>query len=85
MEPYASFRDDRNLRLPATDLIASRIVVLPTGTAVTEADIDTIGSIIRVAVAGARELARRQDPLAARSAAGSGHDPETYAGMLGGG
>ncbi len=51
-EPYV--RDA--VRLPATEALAARVLVLPTGTSITEDDIATICAIIRLVVAHADEL-----------------------------
>ncbi len=50
MEPYKSSSSSAHLLLPQTEKIAARIVVLPTGTAVGGADVQTICSIIRTAL-----------------------------------
>ena len=50
-EPYRSGVRGAERPLPATDHVASRVVCLPTGPTVSEADIDTIGEIIRTACA----------------------------------
>ena len=51
-EPYAS----ASIPLPASEAVAARVLVLPTGTSVTEDDIATICAIIRLVVAQADEL-----------------------------
>lgn len=51
MEPYRSQFPDAGLRLPDTELIAERVLHLPTGTGVTPADIAKICDLIRTAVA----------------------------------
>ena len=50
-EPYAG----ASMPLPATEALAARVLVLPTGTAVAEDDIATICAIIRLVVAQADE------------------------------
>jgi dTDP-4-amino-4,6-dideoxygalactose transaminase len=50
MEPYRSLFPQAGLLLPSTENIADRILVLPTGTAVTPADIMKICAIIRTAL-----------------------------------
>jgi dTDP-4-amino-4,6-dideoxygalactose transaminase len=47
-----------HVRLPVTEMLAERVLILPTGTAVTLADIRIIGEIIASAVAGAADLQR---------------------------
>lgn len=46
MEPYRTLYPDAGEGLPHTELVASRVIVLPTGTAVTPAVIEKIGKII---------------------------------------
>ncbi len=50
-EPYRSRGRLTGRPLPGTDHVASRVVCLPTGPTVSEADIDTIAEIIRAACA----------------------------------
>jgi len=50
MEPYCSLFPDAGLHLPETEAIAERVLVLPTGFAVTSADIVKICAIIRSAI-----------------------------------
>ncbi len=50
MEPYRSLQPDAPVYLPETEKIAERIMLLPTGQAVSEADILKICSIIRRAI-----------------------------------
>lgn len=54
LEPYVSGRT----RLPATEALCERVLVLPTGTAITEDDIVTICAIIRLAVERGDDPAR---------------------------
>lgn len=53
MEPYATSLRYRDVVLPQTEKIASRVLVLPTGTSVSESDAETICRIIRTAIANA--------------------------------
>jgi dTDP-4-amino-4,6-dideoxygalactose transaminase len=48
MEPYRSL--DPMLRLPITERVASRILILPTGSAVAQEEVTTICQIMRLAV-----------------------------------
>ena len=59
MEPYRSYFPHAGLLLPETERVASKIVVLPTGTAIGEAEIAGICGVIRLAAANGRELAER--------------------------
>ena len=51
MEPYRSLQPEAGASLPVTERLADQVVVLPTGTAVTEADVATITGILSEAVA----------------------------------
>ena len=48
MEPYRSL--DPMLRLPVTERVASRVLILPTGSAVAEEEVTTICQIMRLAI-----------------------------------
>lgn len=54
MEPYRSLYPHAGLLLPNTETVASRVVVLPTGTALPADAVDTILSILRVLGQGSR-------------------------------
>lgn len=56
MEPYRSYFPHAGLSLPETEFLAQRVMSLPTGTAVTGDDIQTITGLIRFIVAHSREL-----------------------------
>ena len=53
MEPYRSFFPHAGLLLPETERVASRVLVLPTGTAVGEAEIGQVCRILQVAIGNA--------------------------------
>lgn len=57
MEPYASMNGSR--RLPVTDLIAGRVLLLPTGATIGRPEIEAICSIIRTALAEAARVRQR--------------------------
>lgn len=59
MEPYRSLYPHSGLLLPNTLRVAERVLLLPTGTAVDEATIKTICSIIRTAIAQADTVRAR--------------------------
>ncbi|MEJ5199802.1 MAG: DegT/DnrJ/EryC1/StrS family aminotransferase, partial [Anaerolineae bacterium] len=61
MEPYRTLFPDAGQHLPHTEQIAERVMVLPTGTAVREREIETIGGILRAAIANAAEVRQRVD------------------------
>ncbi len=50
MEPYRSINPHAGLRLPDTEALAQRVMVLPTGTGTNRRDIAVIARIIRTAV-----------------------------------
>ena len=50
MQPYRSLYPHAGLLLPNTDLVANRVVVLPTGSSVTEATIQKIAEMIKHAI-----------------------------------
>jgi dTDP-4-amino-4,6-dideoxygalactose transaminase len=64
MEPYRSLQPNAGLVLPETERIASRVIVLPTGSAVSPADIETICQILRTAFDHAEEVRKRIHPVA---------------------
>lgn len=59
MEPYRSYYPNAHLLLPVTEEVVRRVVVLPTGTAVTPGDVHQIGQIIRWALDNAGDLRKR--------------------------
>lgn len=65
MEPYRSHQPHAGLLLPQTEAVASRLLVLPTGTTIDRDDIATICSILRTAVANPDQV----NMLAAKAAA----------------
>lgn len=56
MQPYRSLFPHAGLLLPATESLCERILVLPTGTAVSEENILQISTILRLAIEHASEL-----------------------------
>jgi len=68
MEPYRSLYPEAGLRLPRTEALTERVLVLPTGTQVGSAEIDAIAGILRVAIAHGPEIAPK---LRSRGLAGS--------------
>jgi len=59
MDPYRSYYPNADLLLPVTEDVVRRVVVLPTGTAVTPRDVEQIGRIIRWALDNAGALRKR--------------------------
>jgi dTDP-4-amino-4,6-dideoxygalactose transaminase len=56
MEPYRTLFPDAATSLPETERLAGRILVMPTGSAVSEQDIETICNILRLALVHADEV-----------------------------
>jgi dTDP-4-amino-4,6-dideoxygalactose transaminase len=48
MEPYRSYYPHAGLVLPNTKLVADRVLVLPTGSAMPADDIESISAIVRL-------------------------------------
>ncbi len=71
MEPYASLFPHAKLVLRATDAIAQRVLLLPTGTAVGTDEISKICRVLRLAVSSAADVGHA---LQARRAAASTPD-----------
>ena len=67
MEPYRSYYPHAGLLLPETERMVERLLVLPTGTAVTGDDIEEICAVLRLVIgAGAEVSARLQNGRAAQ-------------------
>lgn len=59
MEPYLSEDPDAGLTVPVTELLAERLLILPTGTAAGSEEISGICEIIRAAIHEGHETRRR--------------------------
>ncbi|MBN1584554.1 MAG: aminotransferase class I/II-fold pyridoxal phosphate-dependent enzyme [Anaerolineae bacterium] len=59
MEPYRSLFPHAGLLLPETESLVQRVMTLPTGTGVSEAEIDCICQIIRFAISNGPEISHR--------------------------
>jgi dTDP-4-amino-4,6-dideoxygalactose transaminase len=59
MQPYRSLYPHAGLMLPATIGVADRVIVLPTGTAMNEADAALVCNVIRRAMSEARQIRAR--------------------------
>jgi dTDP-4-amino-4,6-dideoxygalactose transaminase len=59
MEPYRSYFPHAGLLLPETEKLVQRVLVLPTGTAVGQKEIEGICQVIRVAVANGHDIKKR--------------------------
>ncbi|MGH7127684.1 MAG: DegT/DnrJ/EryC1/StrS family aminotransferase [Planctomycetaceae bacterium] len=57
MEPYRSLYPDAGLTLPVTERVADRVLLLPTGTAIGEREVTTIGSLLKTAIENADRIA----------------------------
>ena len=62
MEPYASRPWAAREELPVTESVCGKVMALPTGTAVTVADIAVVCDLIRDAVAASDEIGERVRP-----------------------
>jgi dTDP-4-amino-4,6-dideoxygalactose transaminase len=58
MEPYRSEQPQAGASLPETDSLVQRVLQLPTGTALSDADVDQVCEIVRLAFEHGRELSR---------------------------
>lgn len=59
MEPYRSERPEAGLALPETERLSRKVLALPTGTAVGQAEIARIAQIIRLALANSQTIVDR--------------------------
>jgi dTDP-4-amino-4,6-dideoxygalactose transaminase len=59
MEPYRTQMPDAGERLPHTEALSRRVMVLPTGTSLGREEIGVICGIIRLTVANGREIRQR--------------------------
>jgi dTDP-4-amino-4,6-dideoxygalactose transaminase len=59
MEPYASTMPNVGSRLPVTEGLARRVLVLPTGTAVNTEQIEIICGILRFAISHGGEVVQK--------------------------
>jgi dTDP-4-amino-4,6-dideoxygalactose transaminase len=77
LEPYRSAPPPGGWRLPATERLAARLMVLPTGTGLGLPDIRRVCDLIRAALAQAPRIRRA---LPGASAAKTGPDPRRSSG-----
>jgi dTDP-4-amino-4,6-dideoxygalactose transaminase len=66
MEPYRSYFPHAGLLLPHTERLVTRVMSLPTGTAVGEPEIAQLGALIRFALANGPAITQRLGALAER-------------------
>jgi len=59
MEPYASRDPGAGRRLPVTERVLSRVLLLPTGAAVGPREVETVASVVRTAMAHASSVCAR--------------------------
>lgn len=64
MEPYRSYSPHAGLLLPNTERLVTRVLSLPTGTAVGEGEISQICQILRLVVENGSEVRQRMEKLA---------------------
>jgi dTDP-4-amino-4,6-dideoxygalactose transaminase len=50
MEPYRTLYPDAGRHLPHTEAVCGRVLILPTGTAMSETDVDRVCELIRIAL-----------------------------------
>ena len=62
MEPYRSYYPNAGLVLPNTKRVAERVVVLPSGSTISEDDIRAIVAVLKVLGEAKPELLRQSDP-----------------------
>jgi dTDP-4-amino-4,6-dideoxygalactose transaminase len=67
MEPYASAAHTEAASLPVTERLAASVLALPTGTAISPAQVAEICAIIRLALSHADDVARRLENSASQS------------------
>jgi dTDP-4-amino-4,6-dideoxygalactose transaminase len=66
MEPYRSYQPYASLLVPATEQLVERILILPTGTSVSEKHIQKIGQIFRFVIENATDITSKMDPIDAK-------------------
>ena len=59
MQPYCTLFPDAGLRLPVTERLCRRVIVLPSGTAVDKGAIERVCGVIRLAAKNADEIRRK--------------------------
>ena len=59
MEPYRSLMPQAGLWLPQTERVAGRIMLLPTGTAITKEDVKAVCALIQLAIENSTHVRRR--------------------------
>jgi dTDP-4-amino-4,6-dideoxygalactose transaminase len=59
MEPYRSDFPDAGLVLPETEALCNRVLILPTGTTVSESDVAKICGLVRMAIENAAAITKR--------------------------
>jgi dTDP-4-amino-4,6-dideoxygalactose transaminase len=62
MEPYRSYYPNAGLVLPNTKRVAERVVVLPSGSTISEDDIRAVVAVLKMLGESEPELLRRSDP-----------------------
>jgi dTDP-4-amino-4,6-dideoxygalactose transaminase len=58
MEPYRSYFPNAGLLLPQTQMLTKRVMSLPNGTAISDAEVQTICDILKFVVANASEITK---------------------------
>jgi dTDP-4-amino-4,6-dideoxygalactose transaminase len=68
MEPYRSYYPNAGLVLPNTKRVAERVVVLPSGSTISEDHIRAIVAILKLLGEAKPEFVKRSDPAPERHA-----------------
>jgi dTDP-4-amino-4,6-dideoxygalactose transaminase len=63
MEPYRSFYPHAGLLLPETERLVTRVLSLPSGTALSTGDVRRLGALIRLIAANAPEVRNRLEEV----------------------
>jgi dTDP-4-amino-4,6-dideoxygalactose transaminase len=69
MEPYRSYFPHAGLLLPVTEAVVSRLLILPTGTAVQEEDVSAICGLLRLALEHPQEVQQKASEIVASAGA----------------
>jgi dTDP-4-amino-4,6-dideoxygalactose transaminase len=59
MEPYRSYYPHAGLMLPATEKLVAKVLILPTGTSISEPEVEQVCRIIKLALRNAVEVRRQ--------------------------
>ncbi len=71
MEPYVSYFPENGVLLPETEALGDRVMVLPTGEAMTAGNVSRIAGLLRLVLGNAAAIRSRLDPRLATGAGGA--------------